>query len=289
MAIFVVGDIHGQYKRLNQWLALVDFDPQKDTLWCTGDLVNRGKKSLEVMQFCHALGGRFMTVLGNHDVFLLALYHGYQTTKSIPKCLDRILQHTQADILMNWLSQQPFYHYHQPSQIILTHAGIPPFSSMEENLQANKKLQHLFQASEKKAILKDFLSHHMMGNEPRYTTDIQNSYDYYRYFINCYTRMRYCDHTGAPRYGFKGKPTKAPATHVPWFDLQHHHILSFTDPRYCVLFGHWATLYQQPIASEYIFPLDDACAWGGCLKGLCLEGCEHRGYHKKQFFSVSCA
>ena len=156
MATFVVGDIHGKYKQLKQLLELIAFDEKQDTLWCTGDLVNRGKKSLEVLQFCQSLGERFLTVLGNHDVFLLALYHGYQTEKKIPKCLDKILQSQEADSLMTWLGKQPFVHYDADQSAILVHAGLPPLSNLQENIEANQKLQHLLQATEQKVYTQRF-------------------------------------------------------------------------------------------------------------------------------------
>lgn len=289
MAIFVVGDIHGQYKQLKKLLSLVKFHPQKDTLWCTGDLVNRGKKSLEVMQFCHDLNAQFLTVLGNHDVFLLALYHGYPMDKSPPKCLERILKSPQVDSLMTWLGHQPFFHYDDQSTSILVHAGIPPLSDLDECLQADKRLQAFFQSSHKKSQLVDFLCYHMMGNEPRLPSDIGNEYDDYRYFINCFTRMRYCDLKGAPRFGYKGKPSKAPSKRIPWFALNGHRILSSRSPQYHALFGHWATLHKQPINVPHVFHLDDACAWGGYLTALCLSGCEERGYPVRERFCVNCA
>ena len=47
MATYVVGDLQGCYRELQQLLATVKFDPANDVLWLTGDLVNRGPQSLE--------------------------------------------------------------------------------------------------------------------------------------------------------------------------------------------------------------------------------------------------
>ena len=50
MAVFAVGDIQGCLDELCTVLKQAGFRPRKDTLWCVGDLVNRGPKSLETLR-----------------------------------------------------------------------------------------------------------------------------------------------------------------------------------------------------------------------------------------------
>ncbi len=66
---FVVGDLHGCFDELSKLLIHVDFDPKKDRLFATGDLMDRGPKDEE----CLALLNKswFFPVLGNHEDLML--------------------------------------------------------------------------------------------------------------------------------------------------------------------------------------------------------------------------
>ena len=93
MSTYLIGDVHGCYDELRALLAQVDFDPQQDTLWLTGDLVARGPGSLDVLRYVKSLGDCVRLVLGNHDLHLLAVYAGISRNK--PK--DRLTPLLEAD------------------------------------------------------------------------------------------------------------------------------------------------------------------------------------------------
>jgi len=61
---------------LVQLLEKIRFDPQLDKLWLVGDLVNRGPDSLQVLRLVKSMGNSAITVLGNHDLHLLAVAYG---------------------------------------------------------------------------------------------------------------------------------------------------------------------------------------------------------------------
>jgi len=89
MAIYAIGDIQGCYDNLQRLLDKINFCSNKDKLWFAGDIVNRGPDSLKTLRFIKSLGDRAITVLGNHDLTLLAIAEGH--TKSKHHTLDKIL------------------------------------------------------------------------------------------------------------------------------------------------------------------------------------------------------
>ena len=100
MARWAVGDVQGCCEELEQLLTRTRFSSDRDRLWFVGDLVNRGPKSLEVLRLVHSLGDNAISVLGNHDLHLLAVFAGVRQQKA-GDTLDPILN---ADDAGRWLA-----------------------------------------------------------------------------------------------------------------------------------------------------------------------------------------
>jgi len=64
--IFIVGDIHGRYSILKKTLEYAGYNENKDYLFATGDLIDRGTENVEVLRYMTEHSRRF-TVLGNHE------------------------------------------------------------------------------------------------------------------------------------------------------------------------------------------------------------------------------
>lgn len=66
----IVGDLHGRYAQFIQLLENANYDPAKDILYSVGDLIDRGPKSVECVQF-FANNERCYAIKGNHELMLL--------------------------------------------------------------------------------------------------------------------------------------------------------------------------------------------------------------------------
>ena len=67
--VFIIGDLHGSYDKFMEMLDDVDFDYGNDLIISTGDLVDRGDKSLD----CFNLLSKhwFIAVEGNHEQMMI--------------------------------------------------------------------------------------------------------------------------------------------------------------------------------------------------------------------------
>ena len=111
MAVYAIGDIQGCYDPFRRLLDRIRFDPGKDTLWLVGDLVNRGPKSLKTLRFVRSLEDSVVTVLGNHDLHLLALASGSIEPSKRFATLDKTLAAPELDEIVDWLRTRPLAHY----------------------------------------------------------------------------------------------------------------------------------------------------------------------------------
>ena len=279
MTTFAIGDIHGKYDCLQGLLDKVQFDPDNDTLWCTGDLVNRGKQSYQTLKFCQQLKEKFIMTLGNHDVSLLAFYHGYKSDKTPSSTTLKIFAAEDVDSIMQWLKSQPFLHIDHQLNTVLVHAGLPPYWSLSELESGALELQNFFSNSKQVGL---FLEKKLMGNHPKVYGEVESDFDRYRYLINCFTRMRYLRSDGSLSFKHKGRPPVA--NRLPWFDFNIDESLQ----NYQILFGHWATLAYFPHLPQRVVHLDTACAYGGDLTAICLDGCPVRGFEASQLFHFNC-
>ncbi len=257
MTIYAVGDIQGCLKPLRRLLDRVAFDPARDTLWATGDLINRGPESLETLRFCHALGDSFRTVLGNHDLHLLAVAHGHRTLNR-KDTLKPILQARDSDILLHWLQQQPLMFSDQGFTVV--HAGIPPQWSIAEAQGHADEVAAVLRGPDAAAYFAN-----MYGNDPNHWHTELSGPTRWRVITNYLTRMRFCTPNGQLDLAAKEGLDTAPPGLAPWFSFRD---CPGNDER--IIFGHWAALEGRHCGPG-LYPLDTGCVWGGRMRLMCLE------------------
>ena len=261
MGIYVIGDIQGCYDPLRRLLEKIRFDPAYDQLWLTGDLVSRGKQSLETLRFIRelALQNAAISVLGNHDISLIAAaYDIFSPHKSLRKLMDA------ADLaeLIDWLRFCPLLHIDPIKQAVLVHAGLSPHWDLNLAQQNAKTLEQALQQAEPKDWLKQ-----VYGNNPAHWLDCHSSEDIQRYSLNVFTRMRYCYPDGSLDFQQKLNPSEIIESDpelIPWFRHPDRKLIPYT-----ILFGHWSTLgYHR---ENNVIALDTGCVWGRSLTALNID------------------
>lgn len=267
MATYAIGDVQGCFLQLKELLALIEYDPSKDTLWFTGDLVNRGSHSLETLRFISALPPTTICVLGNHDLALLAAAEG--AIKPQPgDTYDDILKADDKDELLQWLRYRPLLHHDSQLNFTLTHAGIYPLWTLSKAAGLAKEVEHLLQSPQYHEAMQV-----MFGDRPSVWSDSLVGWERFRFIVNAFTRMRFCDESGTLDLGNKSEKAHH-QTFFPWFKVPHRKTKQDR-----LIFGHWAALQGQTDVLG-VFALDTGCVWGNALTAMCLE--------TEQKFQVAC-
>jgi len=256
MARYAVGDIQGCFDSLQALLGKIGFDPAVDTLWCVGDLVNRGPKSLEVLRFVRALGDSARVVLGNHDLYLLMVAAGWRK-RGKDDTVQPILDAPDADALLEWVAAQPLMQL--DGGFAMVHAGLLPQWSIDEACALASEVEAALRSDVRNVFLGN-----LAGNQPAaWSADLAGS-DRLRCIVNAMTRMRFCAPDGTMEFKHKGPPDKAPAGTMPWFEVPGRR-----HDTHRLITGHWSALGLR--VTPEVVSLDTGCLWGGRLTAFRLE------------------
>lgn len=258
MATYAIGDVQGCFGSLAVLLETLRFDPASDRLWFTGDLVNRGPRSLETLRFIRDLGDRAIIVLGNHDLHLLGAACGGRRLKAGDTLTD-VLEAPDRDELIAWLRRQPLLHRDAAQGITMVHAGLPPQWTLDVAQTCAAAVEAELRGAGIKKLMRQMSGHQCDG----WSASLPCA-DQLGYIINCLTRLRYCDPAGRLELREKGPPGSQPPPYLPWFAVPGRLHASET-----VIFGHWASL--GACSEPGVHALDTGCVWGGALTALCLE------------------
>lgn len=251
MATYIIGDIQGCFAELLELLDVINFDAKQDRLGFVGDLVNRGPKSLETLRFIADLSDPLI-VLGNHDINLLAIYFGFRTPSN--HSLNELLTASDLDELIEFLIAKPFMIQNQ--NYVMVHAGIPPQWTIEQ------AQSHADEASKSLQKNPELFLKNIFGDQPEIWRDDLIDWNRYRYIINSFTRMRFCDESG--RLDMQNTTMKTEDANLkPWFDWRKNDAKK-------IIFGHWASLEGNCQKPDF-YALDTGAVWGGKLTAIRVD------------------
>lgn len=257
MADWVIGDLHGCLEEFEALVARIELNTRTDTLWLTGDLINRGPHCLDTLRRIHALsqsmGTRLRVVLGNHDLHLLACWAGLRQP-STSDTFDSILAAADADTLCNWLRQQPIMHIE--GDHVLVHAGVYPGLSFDQNRTLADALHEGLRSDRFIDVLQSVY---------RRPTRKRPGASGYRGQLNfaaaALTRMRGVEPDMSLNTEEKGEPASLPSHITPWYVHAEAHFAALQ-----IHTGHWAALGYGVFGP--VVALDGGCVWGGELVAI---------------------
>lgn len=255
MATYAIGDVQGCYEPLQRLIEHIRFDPSVDRLWFVGDLVNRGPDSLGVLRLIKNLDLSARSVLGNHDLFLLAVAEGIVHLR--PKdTLRDVLAAPDRNELLAWLRQQPLHH--REGKYLMVHAGLLPQWTVDDATRYAREVETILSGPDYRTFL------HQLFHDP--TTPWSpslNGMERLTSIARVLTRLRTCAPTGEMS-NFSGAPEHAPAGFAPWFRIPGRRS---TDA--IIITGHWAALGLQLEPTH--LAIDSGCVWGNQLTAVRLE------------------
>lgn len=263
MSTYAIGDVQGCFKELLHLLDTINFDETNDRLWFVGDLINRGPASLEVLNFIIDLGVSATTVLGNHELHLVAIAEGFAMPKKTDTLVP-ILTSADKQKLITWIRQRPLIHHDKEFNLSMIHAGLPPQWDIQQALELASEFTQVFNSNEYLLFLKT-----MYGNKPSRWDENLSGNERLRFIVNCFTRLRYLNDNHALNFSEKGAPGSQAEHLTPWFVVDERKTRHDK-----IIFGHWSTVHLGIIADfkpYNVYPIDTACLWGGKLTALRLE------------------
>ena len=265
MAIYAIGDVQGCYSSLQQLTRTIRFNPDQDRLWFVGDLVNRGPDSLQVLRYIKNLGPAAITVLGNHDLFLLAVAVGAASLRR-SDTVAPVLKAPDRDELLGWLRQQPLLH--REGNWLMVHAGLLPQWTVTEAQELAREAETALRGKHFTETLRALHPNDHLQWSPELTGPVR-----FAVIMKVCTRLRTCSISGVMESSFSGPPELAPEGFHPWFDIPKRRNADAT-----LVIGHWAAMGLH--IAPNLLALDSGCVYGRRLTAVRLED--------RKVFQVAC-
>eukprot|EP01084_Bolivina_argentea_P149247 260738_1 len=163
--VIIIGDVHGCYDELMSLLKDIQYNEISDRLYFVGDLVVKGPKSNEVVEFVRNAKNCFC-VMGNHDYKLIRAaqhlnihnindykQHSFKICQSLEKRSPPTDDKNKAHLKvcktisienLKYLMDLPYYLYTNSNEnILIVHAGILPNKLISIDKQETKDLMEI--------------------------------------------------------------------------------------------------------------------------------------------------
>ena len=255
MATYAIGDLQGCFDTLQTLLRAIHFDRDRDRLWFAGDLVNRGPKSLECLRWVREHEDCAVSVLGNHDLHLIARAHDAAAPKS-KDTIDDVLSAPARDELVDWLRRRPFAH--AEDGFLMLHAGVLPAWDEDRVLELARETEAAFTGEDFPRLIR------ALGDKrPVEWSDDLDREARVEATARILCNLRTCTPDGQPAFDFSAPPHEAPPDRIPWYDFPERQVLRST-----VVCGHWAA--QGLVVRDDMIALDTAAVWGSALTAVDL-------------------
>lgn len=125
-----IGDIHGCYDELQLLLEKINFT-KSDTLTLVGDVINKGPKNLDVLNFIKSNQSQVRAIKGNHELKFIEYCEDSENTvlkknfENVKKQLGKQLKEW-IEYIKSW----PLYI--ESDDYIVVHAGFPPNTPLKK-------------------------------------------------------------------------------------------------------------------------------------------------------------
>lgn len=259
MATYVIGDVQGCYDELQLLLQKINFNKEIDKLIFAGDIINKGPKSLETIEFIMSLKENAQIVLGNHEILFLAISYNYLASKD-KNTFDDILESPNLKTIQNWLCKQHLLI--RIDNTFITHAGIPHIWSPKKALKRANEVEFVLKKETTRKLL---LANIFNNNCDKWNKELEG-FERWSCILNYFTRMRTIDKFGKLDLNFSSTIDKVPKGFKPWFRIKHK---KFSD-NHKIIFGHWAAIKGETKDKD-IIALDTGCVFNGKLTCYCIE------------------
>lgn len=256
--IWVIGDVQGCYDQLKTLLSNNIFLYNKNIeLWFAGDMINRGPKSLQTIEYLMNLNKKNVCVLGNHDMHLLATFAGIRKL-SRSDTLEDILSSPNVLDIINWIRFRPLAHFEKNN--LMVHAGVMAQWDIKKTLSLASEVQNLLRDKNWQNNIKK-----IFGNSSLIWNDELKGNKRLRIITNALTRIRLCTIKGKMVFSIKDPSAiETDKNLVPWFGLPNRKTKDIT-----IIFGHWSALGL--FIEKNLICLDTGCVWGGSLTAIRLN------------------